>query len=78
MSKHPGVLRAALSCVRLKSNPRCGRNSGIRNTDPDWILAGHHRVARVLLFFARDYTLVVMNGLSYTCVLIAADKTRKM
>lgn len=55
MSKHPGALRAASSCVRLKSDARCRRDSGIRNVDSNSILFGLPR--RLCSPIFRNYTL---------------------
>lgn len=78
MSKHPVALRAASSCDCIwKAILGAGATPKIRNTDSNRFSLGHH-VACVLLFFRITHCVVVMNDLSYMCVLIAADKTWKM
>ena len=66
MSKYPGALRAASSCIRLKSNARYKCDSGIRYTDSISILFGLSR--RLCSPIFRNYVLRRWNEQSLTHV----------
>lgn len=66
MSKHPGALRAASSCVRLKNDPQCKRHSKIRSTQIlTWSSLDHQ--SPVFSYFSGLHTASLWWTIFRTC-----------